>query len=95
EVTNSAALGAALRSVKSYYNSENLPFDWTELVGNFLKIEESIVIHPDKKYALLYDDMLSVYNKYEDYILRSGEDPELSRQVFIKKHFKNQRDNQS
>ena len=95
EVTNSAALGAALRSVKSYYNSKNFPFDWTELVGNFLKIEESIVIHPDNKYALLYDDMLSVYQKYEDYILRSGDDPELSRQVFIKKYFKNQRDNQS
>jgi len=95
EVTNSAALGAALRSVKSYYNSKNFPYDWTELVGNFLKIEESIVIHPDNKYALLYDDMLSVYQKCEDYILRSGEDPELSRQVFIKKYFKNQRNNQS
>ncbi|MHA1472425.1 MAG: hypothetical protein ACTSQW_04925, partial [Promethearchaeota archaeon] len=85
----------ALRSVKSYYNSKNFPLDWTELVENFLKIEESIVIHPDNKYAILYDDMLSVYQKCEDYILRSGEDPELSRQVFIKKYFKNQRDNQS
>ncbi|HUW90208.1 MAG TPA: FGGY family carbohydrate kinase [Candidatus Nanopelagicaceae bacterium] len=95
EATNSAALGAALRSAKSYYNLKNQIFDWTELVEGFLKIEESIIIHPNKKYELLYNDMLTIYQKYEDYILRNGEDPELFRQNFIKKYFKNQRDNQS
>ncbi len=89
EATNSAALGAALRSAKSYYNSIKENFDWTELVEGFLKIEESIIVHPDKKYTLLYNDMLTIYKKYEDYILRNGEDPELSRQIFIKKYFKN------
>jgi len=95
EATNSAALGAAFRSAKSYYNSQNQNFDWTELVEGFLKIEESIIIHPDKKYKLLYNDMLAIYKKYENYILRNGEDPELSRQIFIKKYFKNQREDQS
>ena len=89
EATNSAALGAALRSAKSYYNSINQNFEWTELVEDFLKIEESIIVHPDKKYTVLYNDMLTIYQKYEDYILRNGEDPELSRQNFIKKYFKN------
>jgi len=89
ETTSSAALGAALRSAKSYYNSKNRDFDWTELVEGFLNIEESILIQPTKKYAVLYKDMLTIYQKYEDYILRNGEDPELSRQFFIKKYFKN------
>ncbi|MHA1486724.1 MAG: FGGY-family carbohydrate kinase [Promethearchaeota archaeon] len=89
EATNSAALGAALRSAKSYYNSKNKNLDWTELVEGFLKIDESIIVHPDKKYTVLYSDMLTIYQKYEDYILRNGEDPELSRQIFITKYFKN------
>ena len=89
EETNSSALGAALRSAKSYYISINQNFDWTELVEGFLKIEESIIVHPDKKYTALYSDMLTIYQKYEDYILRNGEDPEFSRQIFIKKYFKN------
>ncbi|GAI89870.1 unnamed protein product, partial [marine sediment metagenome] len=63
--------------------------DWTELVEGFLKIDESIIVHPDKKYTVLYSDMLTIYQKYEDYILRNGEDPELSRQIFITKYFKN------
>ena len=95
EATNSAALGAALRSAKSYYNSKNKIFNWTELVEGFLNIEESIIIYPDKKYELLYNDMLIIYQKYENYILRNGEDPELFRQNFIKKYFNNQRNNQS
>ena len=89
EATNSAALGAALRSAKSYYNTKNKNLDWTELVDGFLKIDESIIVHPDKKYTVLYSDMLTIYQKYEDYILRNGEDPELSRQIFITKYFKN------
>ena len=95
EATNSAALGAALRSAKSYYNSKNQNLDWTELVEAFLKIEESIIIHPNKKYVVLYKDMLTIYQKYENYILRNGEDPELFRQNFIKKYFINQKNNQS
>ena len=93
--TNSAVLGAALRSAKSYYNSKNLSHDWAELVEGFLKIEDSVIIHPNPKYELLYNDMLTIYQKYEDYILRNGQDPELSRQNFIKKYFKIQRDNQN
>jgi len=89
EATNSAALGAALRSAKSYYNSNNQNVDWAELVEGFLKIEESIIVHPDKKYTVLYSDMLTIYQKYENYILRNGEDPELLRQSFITKYFKN------
>ena len=42
----------------------------------------------DKVYRDLYDDMLDLYRKCEDFILRNGEDPEIIRKKFIKKYFK-------
>jgi xylulokinase len=89
DVTNSAALGAALRSSKSYYDSIGNEIDWTELVDQFLNIQKSVVIIPDKRYIALYNDMVKVYQKCESYILKNGEDPEPYRQEFIKKYFGN------
>ncbi len=85
--TNSAALGAALRSSKSYHDSTGNVIDWAELVNQYLNIRKSVLIKPDKKYGALYNDMLKVYQKCEHYILKNGEDPEQSRQEFIKKYF--------
>jgi xylulokinase len=85
--TNSAALGSALRSAKSFYDSKNKNIDWTELVGPFLNIEKSVVIKPNRNYSALYNDMLDVYKKCENYILKNGEDPEKYRRNFIKKYF--------
>ena len=45
------------------------------------------MVKPDKKYIELYRDMLDLYKKYEEYILKSGENPDLSRLGFIKKYF--------
>ncbi|MHA1915885.1 MAG: xylulokinase [Promethearchaeota archaeon] len=87
DVMNSAALGAALRSSKSYYDSTGKKIDWKELVNQYLDIQKSVVIKPNRKYTSLYNDMLGVYQKCEKYILKNGEDPEPLRQEFIKKHF--------
>jgi len=87
EVTNSAALGAALRSSKSYYDSTKKIVDWTELVSQYLGIQNSVVIKPNKKYSALYNDMLDVYKKCESFILKNGVDPEQYREDFIKKYF--------
>lgn len=87
EVTNSAALGAALRSAKSYYDSTNVKKNWQDIVEMFLNIQESNVIEPNGNYKLLYDEMLIVYKKCEDYILKNGEDPEHFRNNFIQKFF--------
>ncbi|MFX0082508.1 MAG: xylulokinase [Candidatus Hodarchaeota archaeon] len=89
DITNSAALGAALRSAKSYYDSLNQNIGWTELVNQYLDIQKSVVIKPNKKYAALYTDMLDVYKKCESFILKNGEDPEKYRKDFIKKYFEN------
>jgi len=89
EDTNSSALGAALRSAKSYYDSTSKSVDWTDLVSSFLKIQKINVIKPNQRYTVLYNDMLTIYKKYENYILRNGEDPERYHKSFIKKYFDN------
>ena len=86
EISDSAALGAALRSSKSYYDSINIKKNWHEIV-TLLNIEDGDVIEPDDNYKSLYDDMLIVYKKCEDYILKNGKDPEPFRKQFIQKYF--------
>jgi xylulokinase len=89
EITNSAALGAALRSAKTFYDSVNKRINWTELVNRFLKIQDNYIIQPNNKYKKLYDEMLEVYRKCEKYILKKEEDPEQFRKDFVKKYFGN------
>jgi xylulokinase len=87
EVTNSASLGAALRSSKSYYDSIKKIVDWTDLVNQYIDIQKSVVIKPNKKYSMLYKDMLNIYRKYENFVLKNGGDPEHYRKDFAKKYF--------
>ena len=88
EVTNSAALGAALRSIKSYYDTIGTDLDWNKLINTFFIEQKSTVIKPNKEFTELYRDLLEVYKKCENFILKNGEDPEKYRQDFIKKYFK-------
>ncbi|MFX1501445.1 MAG: xylulokinase [Promethearchaeota archaeon] len=87
EFTNSAALGAAFRAAKSYYDSENEIKSWKEIIDQFINLQKSIVIEPDKKCIELYEDMLELYRKYEEFILRNGNNPESARLEFVKKYF--------
>ncbi|MFW9899353.1 MAG: xylulokinase [Candidatus Thorarchaeota archaeon] len=85
EITHSAALGAVFRSAKSYYDFINIKKSWEEILIKFH--QDSDIIEPQKKIIRLYDDMLGLYKKCEDFILRNGEDPEFFRKKFIKKYF--------
>ncbi len=87
EITDSAALGAALRSAKSFYDSKNQKKMWNEIVFKFIDIQNSIVIEPQNKYKDLYDDFLKVYKKCENFVLKNGANPEEIRVKFIKKYF--------
>ena len=89
EITDSAALGAAFRAVKSYNDSKNEIISWNEIIDKFLNLQKSLVIEPENEYLELYDDMLVLYKNYEDFILRNGINPEFARLEFIKKYFKN------
>jgi len=87
ELTESAALGAAFRAVKSYYDTKNIIITWDDIVSKFIDFQKSIVIVPNEKYFQLYDDMLELYKKYEQYILKNGQNPELNRLKFITTYF--------
>ncbi|MFW9782710.1 MAG: xylulokinase [Candidatus Heimdallarchaeota archaeon] len=88
DISDSAALGAALRSVKSYYNSLEKGKTWLSIIDEFLEFQNSEFIKPQSEYKELYDDMLEVYRNCENYVLKKGENPEKLRKNFIKKHFK-------
>jgi xylulokinase len=87
DITDSAALGAALRAIKSYYDFNKILRNWNDIVDNFLNLQESRMIAPNIKYKELYNDMLELYKKYEDFILRDGEDPKPLQKKFIEKYF--------
>ncbi|GAJ06281.1 unnamed protein product, partial [marine sediment metagenome] len=87
DVPDSAALGAAFRSGKSYYDSINVKKEWSDLVKQFLYIEGSEVIRPTEACRQLYDDMLKIYGKYENFILKNAENPETYRLEFVEKYF--------
>ncbi|MFX1273494.1 MAG: xylulokinase [Promethearchaeota archaeon] len=87
QITDSAALGAAFRSAKSYYDLKGEKKGWNEITNDFLKLQESEIIHPNEIYVDLYREMAALYKMYEDFILNNGQDPEFSRQEFIKKYF--------
>ena len=87
EVTNSAALGAALRSAKSYYDNINSSKNWSEIINNFINIQHSDIILPNIKFKELYDMMLELYRKSEDFILKDGINPDSFRRKFIKEFY--------
>ena len=91
DITDSAALGAALRSLKSYYDFIKKGKNWNEIVDNFLKTQSSSEIIPNIKNKELYNEMLNLYKKCEDYILRNGENPEPTRKQFIEKYFSSEK----
>jgi xylulokinase len=87
EITDSAALGAAFRAAYSYYNQQNFEMEWMKLIEDFLEsqIIETIKPNPDNKE--LYDDMVELYKKCEDFAIRGANNPEQDRQEFIHKYF--------
>ncbi|MFX0017293.1 MAG: xylulokinase [Promethearchaeota archaeon] len=91
EISDSAALGAALRSVKSYYDFLGKEIKWSKIVSRILHIQNCEVIKPSRNYKELYADMLELYRKCEDFSLKNGENPERLRKEFIEKYFKNKK----
>jgi len=87
EISDSAALGAALRSAKSYYDSINRSMNWNEIVENFIDIRDTRLIKPNVESYELYNDMVELYKRCEAFVLKNGEDPEPFRRQFRTKYF--------
>jgi xylulokinase len=88
EITDSAALGAALRAIKTYYDTKNEKKSWNEIIEKFINFQNSIIIEPNTKYIELYNDMVNLYDKCERFILQNGDNPESTRLQFIKRYYK-------
>ena len=87
QVTDSAALGAALRAVKSYFDYKERNLRWSGLATEFLNIQDSEIIYPRREYKNLYEDMVELYQKFEDYVVKGKKKPVKEHQTFIKRYF--------
>ncbi|TFG04193.1 MAG: carbohydrate kinase [Promethearchaeota archaeon] len=88
-ITESAALGAAMRSMKAHYEYHEQEKSWHEIMKIFLEPLKEAIFIPDSRLKELYDDMIVLYEKYEDFILQDAKDPESYRLKFIQKYFSN------
>lgn len=88
EITDSAGLGAALRAMKFYFDSIGNKKRWNEIGFKLIQNQYSEIIEPENTYTQLYNDMLMLYKKCEEFILKKGIELEPYRTEFIKKHFK-------
>ena len=75
EVTNSAALGAALRAAHADASADGRSVSWAEVVRGFAEPLTSSVIKPDAERHALYEKWKRVYAACEAHALGRGPDP--------------------
>ncbi|MEI7808744.1 MAG: FGGY-family carbohydrate kinase, partial [Verrucomicrobiota bacterium] len=69
EVSKSAALGAALQAAHGFLVHTGKSPKWDKLVASFTKPVPGSEIHPDKKAAKIYDQLLEKYASCESDVL--------------------------
>jgi len=72
-VTNSAALGAAIRAAHAYLHRHGQKVNWDELVDRFVIAE--FEVEPVRKNNAIYRELIPLYKMCEDHALRGGQDP--------------------
>ena len=85
DITESASLGAAIRAIKSSFDELGASLTWKELIETILV--KKYILYPQNSTKELYDDMISLYHQYEDYMLHNKENPEKCRLNFVHKYF--------
>ena len=81
-ISDSAALGAALRSAKSYNDYAGRNIKWSKLIQRCQALEPLEILNPVEDNKLLYDEMLKIYARYESFVLQNGKNPESKRLQF-------------
>jgi xylulokinase len=76
EVTNSAALGAALRAAHADVSGDGRHESWPEIVRGFAEPVASSLIRPDVERHAMYDEWKHVYAACEAHALGRGPEPE-------------------
>ncbi|TFG16984.1 MAG: carbohydrate kinase [Promethearchaeota archaeon] len=84
---DSAALGAALRCAKSYQDHIGKKITWEELTQKCTALKPYETILPLNETTSLYEDMEQIYQRYEQFVLNNGKNPERKRQKFTQKYF--------
>jgi len=87
KILDSAALGAALRCVKSYQDHIGRKVPWAELMQKCAVLKPCEIVLPLNETKSLYEDMKEIYRFYEQFILKNGKNPERKRQKFTQKYF--------
>jgi len=75
EISNSAALGAAIRAAHAYLNRHGEDTSWEVLVGRFVVSLPRADVDPVSKNHATYQRLVPVYKACEDHALRGGPDP--------------------
>lgn len=75
EVTNSAALGAALRAWHADAHADGRPVSWEEVVGALARPSAATKVSPDAAHHERYRRLAPLYAACEDHALRGGPDP--------------------
>jgi xylulokinase len=75
DVTNSAALGAALRAYHADAVSRDEGASWKEILSGFAEPVRETSIAPDRARHAMYEDLLDVYGACESFALGRGPDP--------------------
>ena len=87
KVSDSAALGAALRCAKAYQQYIGNGIKWSDLIASCDALQSFENIFPSANTKQLYDDMRQVYQDYENFVLNNGDNPEIIRKKFKQKYF--------
>jgi xylulokinase len=85
-ISDSAAMGAALRSAKSYTEYAGRDISWSKLIQRCKALEPLEILNPVEDNKLLYEEMLKIYALYESFVLQNGKNPESIRLQFKEKY---------
>ena len=75
EVTNSAALGAALRAAHADLNAGPLETDWDEVIRGFVEPVADSRLEPDAQRHAIYQELITVHAACEAHALGRGPIP--------------------
>ncbi len=87
KVSDSAALGAALRCAKAYQEYIGNEMEWSDLIARCDALQPDVNIFPSINTKQLYEDMTQLYQLYENFVLNNGDNPEIIRHKFKEKYF--------
>jgi xylulokinase len=75
QVSNSAALGAAIRAAHAYENRHGRPIAWERLTQEFVVPVPDGQVTAIPEHQAIYEKLVPLYKACEDHALRGGPDP--------------------